>query len=148
LLLVFLLTKELRMDDLQSKIKRLEARRQRLANGEKLTNHHWNGSDRCYECYCPKCDKHIMEACSEESVPFEAEAICYQCSRTPEEIEQEKLDVLKATVASACQRFKLVCDTQPELTREYLFNSGWNIGILLSTVFKNNEEPDDNPISR
>lgn len=84
-------------DDLREQAAGLINRAEKLDGGEELCNHHWNGSDRCYECYCPGCDKHIMEAREESDVPFKRDAYCYECSKTPEEKKAEKLAEERAT---------------------------------------------------
>ncbi len=68
---------------------RLERRAQRLEAGEELCDHHWNGSDRCYETYCTGCKRHTGEIYDKDCIPFKKDNICYTCRKTPEEKEAE-----------------------------------------------------------
>lgn len=82
----------------------VEQQIKRTDNGDELCEHHWNGSDRCFECYCTGCGKHIAEVDSKESVPFKDEAFCFKCRdefienhlKTPKEpVPQSKAEHIK-----------------------------------------------------
>lgn len=77
------------IEDLDEAIEELQEKRVALEAGEEFCNHHWNGSDSCYECYCTGCGTHIAEIRDEFSVPFKKDAYCYECTKTPEEKERE-----------------------------------------------------------
>jgi hypothetical protein len=83
------------MSDLDGMICMLKDRSERLEKGDELCNHHWNGSDGCYETYCTGCGKHLAEERNELYIPFADEAYCFSCQQTPEEKETERLNIIK-----------------------------------------------------
>ena len=83
------------MSNLDWMIDVLQERSRRLSKGDELCNHHWNGSDGCYETYCTGCDKHLAEVRDEIDIPFKDDAYCFSCQQTPEEKEIERLDMVK-----------------------------------------------------
>lgn len=51
-----------------------------VRKGAELANHHYNGSDRCFEVYCTGCGKHVREFHGEEiDVPLAEDAYCFSC---------------------------------------------------------------------
>jgi hypothetical protein len=76
--------------DLDKEIEELQYKKKAIEAGEDLCDHHWNGSDNCYECYCTGCEQHIAEVRNKFDVPFKKNAYCYECKKTPEEKAEEK----------------------------------------------------------
>lgn len=71
----------------------------KLEKGDELCDHHWNGSDDCFEIYCTQCHKHLEEYRGPESEIYFAtdeEAYCYYCSLTDEEKEKIEKDKVAA----------------------------------------------------
>lgn len=106
--------------NLTDQINKLTLRAERLQKGEKLCDHHWNGSDRCYECYCTGCQKHLMEICNEENIPFEKDAYCYQCQKTPEEKALEKFAQEVRKQKSELATLALLIQAYPEEAKQLL----------------------------
>lgn len=95
------------IESIKEEKQRLTDRLKRLEAGEELCDHHWNGSDNCYETYCTGCQRHTGEYNRNDSIPFKADNYCYSCKRTPEEIAAEqalaKTNIEKAEVATLKQ---------------------------------------------
>jgi len=68
--------------DIDERILCLQEKKEELSSGAEFCDHHWNGSDSCYECYCTECGKHIAEVTDRFSVPFKHRAYCGSCSET------------------------------------------------------------------
>jgi hypothetical protein len=83
------------MGNLNGEIYVLQQRASRLTRGDELCDHHWNNTDGCFETYCTGCDKHIGEERSENDIPFKDDAYCFECQKTPEEKEIERLEIIK-----------------------------------------------------
>lgn len=78
--------------EIEGEISRLQLRARRLKS-EALCDHHYNGSDGCYECYCSGCGKHLREVRDSTSIPFHSDAFCRECQKTPEQKEQERIEI-------------------------------------------------------
>lgn len=92
------------VEGLTNRIKSLEERRMRILLGEQLTTHHWNGSDRVYECYCSMCGCHIAEKSDIDEVPLHDDAICLRCDDQIQSLkEQHKLDLIDMCKKNADQ---------------------------------------------
>lgn len=78
------------IEELDGAIEILQEKKKELESGEEFCEHHWNGSDRCYECYCSGCGRHIREVYGNFDIPLKKHAYCYECQKTPEEKAEEK----------------------------------------------------------
>ena len=106
--------------NLTEQIHKLRVRAECLRKGEKLCDHHWNGSDRCYECYCTGCQKHLMEVREEQSIPFATDAYCYTCLQTPEEKELERLAQESRKQKSELATLALLIKAYPEEAKQLI----------------------------
>jgi hypothetical protein len=105
-----------RIEGLKERIKEATIMANRLEAGDELCTHHWNGCDRCYEIYCTGCGSHIGEKRDDMDIPFkdDEDANCYQCRKSPEQKEQEKLSAERMWVARDLKKLAALKLKYPE----------------------------------
>lgn len=72
-------------------IEELLVKKKRLQAGEKPAKAYYYNHDDSYDINCSGCKARLWSVKEEINIPFEKDALCIKCNRTPEEKEADKL---------------------------------------------------------
>lgn len=82
------------IEDLEHEIDRFNEKLIRFKkaqrDGKQLTEHYFDRHDKEIWIYCSKCKDQLDYLYSQYDIPFEEDAICDECRRTPEERAAEE----------------------------------------------------------